>query len=173
MLSLTAVKQYPHIGGLQNTCLGDTLTYVIEMGEFVQIMNESGSHWITVSNIGCLPNHYNVYDSIQRGNTSSRVKQQICALVYSDAKDIILKFKSDEFQKGKSDRGLFCVAFAASLCAGWDPAYLCYNQDIFREHVPYCIENKYISPTPTQLKNIPIQLLNIQSHYTVCVDNQK
>ena len=48
-------QQYPHIGGLQNTCLGDTLTYIIETGEFVQVMNESVSHWITVSNIGCIP----------------------------------------------------------------------------------------------------------------------
>ena len=147
--------QYPHIGGLQDTCLGDTLPYIIETGGFVQIMNESGSHWMTVSNIGCLPNHYNVYDSIIRGNTSSRVKQHICALVYSDAKEITLKFQSVQFQKGGSDCGLFCIAFATSFCAGLDPAYLCYNQDIFREHVLYCIEYKYISPFPSTIEERP------------------
>ena len=101
-----------------------------------------------------LPNHYNVDDSIQHGNTSSRVKQQICALVYSDSKEISLKFQSVQFQKG-SYCGLFCVAFATSVCAGLDPAYLCHNQDIFREHVLYCIENKYISPFPSTIEERP------------------
>ena len=66
MLSLIAGKHCSrsstHIGGLQKTGLGDTLTYRIETGEFVQIMNDSGTHWITVSKLDCLPNHFNVYD---------------------------------------------------------------------------------------------------------------
>ena len=148
-------EQYPHIGGLQKTGLGDTLTYRIETGEFVQIMNDSGTHWITVSNLGCLPNHFNVYDSIQRGDTSSRVKQQICALVYSDAKEIILKFPSVQFQKGGSDCGLFSIAFATSLCTGFDPSDLYYNQDLLREHLFKCVENKYLSPFPCTMKKRP------------------
>ena len=46
-------------------------------------------------------------------------------------------------------------AFATCICAGLDPAYLCYNQDIFREHVLYCIENKYIFPFPSIIEECP------------------
>jgi len=56
-------KAYPHVDGLQSTILGETLAFDIPKGEFVQILNVSGCHWITVSNIGCQPGHINIYDS--------------------------------------------------------------------------------------------------------------
>ena len=59
---------FPEMGGLQRTTLGHTLTYAVERGEFVQIVNVRGNHWITVSNIGCQLNHLNVYDSILHGD---------------------------------------------------------------------------------------------------------
>lgn len=79
-------ESYPLMGGLQMTTLGETLAYTVETGEFVQIVNMRQNHWITVSNIGCIPNHFNVYDSIPSGDVSLRAKQQICAMFLSDAR---------------------------------------------------------------------------------------
>ena len=39
---------FPEMGGLQRTTLGHTLTYAVERGEFVQIVNVRGNHWITI-----------------------------------------------------------------------------------------------------------------------------
>lgn len=141
-------ERYPQMGGLQMTTLGDTLTYTIEKGEFVQIINVRGSHWITISNIGCLQNHINVYDSIPYGDVSLRVKQQICALVFSNAKEIILHFPNVQSQKGGIDCGLFSIAFATTLCTGFHPADLQYNQSYFRDHLLDCIQKRFITPFP-------------------------
>ena len=93
-----------------------------------------------------------MHDSIQRGDTSSRVEQQVCALVYSDAKEIILMFPSVQFQKGGSNCVFFSIVFATSLCTGFDPSDLYYNQDLLREHLFNCVENKYLSPFPYTMK---------------------
>ena len=105
-------EQYPLIGGLQMTTLGHTLSYAIEKGEFVQVLNIRGSHWLTISNIGCKPNLINIYDSIPYGDISTRAKQQICALVFSDAAEITQLFKCAVTNRGGSDCGLYAIAFA-------------------------------------------------------------
>ncbi len=99
-------EHYPLMGGLQATTLGDILSYTVEKGEFVQILNVRGSHWVTVSNIGCEQNCIKVYDSIPYGDLSSRARKQISALICSDANQIILKFPSVQQQKGGSDCGI-------------------------------------------------------------------
>ena len=68
-------EHFPEMSGLQRTTLGHTLTYAVERGEFVQIVNVRGNHWITVSNIGCQLNHLNFYDSIPHGDISLRALQ--------------------------------------------------------------------------------------------------
>ena len=42
-------KSYPAMGGLQNTVLGETLSFDICHGNFVQILNVGINHWITFS----------------------------------------------------------------------------------------------------------------------------
>ena len=42
----------PTIGGLENTILGETLSFSICKGDFVQILNVARNHWITVSSLG-------------------------------------------------------------------------------------------------------------------------
>ena len=102
----------------------------------------SENHLITISNIGCSLNHINVFDSIPHRHISSRAKEQICALMFSDAR------KLTQFQKGGSDCDLFSIAFAASLCTGFDPADLQYYQTLFHNH-----PLKYLTPFPAYLKN--------------------
>ena len=42
-------KSYPAMGGLQSIVLGETLSFDICHGNFVQILNVGRNHWITVS----------------------------------------------------------------------------------------------------------------------------
>ena len=51
----------------------------------MQIVNIRGNHW-------CQLNHLNVYDSIPHGDISLREKQQIAALLFTQAKAITLNF---------------------------------------------------------------------------------
>ncbi len=96
-------EHYPLMDGLQATTLGDIISYTVEKGEFVQILNVRESHWVTVSNIDCEPNCIKVYDSIPYEDLSSRARKQISALICSDANQINLKFPSVQQQKGGSD----------------------------------------------------------------------
>ena len=104
-------ERFPEIGGLQRTTLGQTLSYAVERGEFVQILNIRGNHWITTSSVGCSPNHLNIYDSIPDGDISSRAKLQIAALLCTGAKAITLKFPDVQIQHGLSDCGFvfYCI----------------------------------------------------------------
>ena len=40
--------------GLQNTFLTQNMQFQIERGRFVQILNVSSSHWITIANVECV-----------------------------------------------------------------------------------------------------------------------
>ena len=52
------------IGGLQNTLLAKNMQFQIERGRFVQILNVSGIHWITIANVGCAQGEVAVFDSM-------------------------------------------------------------------------------------------------------------
>ena len=61
----TLLKEtYPHVHGLEPVALAETLSFSVQSGEFVQILNISRCHWVTISNIGCKPGHINIYDSL-------------------------------------------------------------------------------------------------------------
>ena len=61
---LLILQQFPHVSGLQNPILQQTLTFQVHRGEFVQIINVRNNHWCTVSNIGCGEGEVKVYDSM-------------------------------------------------------------------------------------------------------------
>ena len=76
---------YPGIGGgPQNTILGETLAFDIAQTEFVQVLNVSKNHWITVSSLGCKKGHIDSLDSLPSVGISSRTKKQIAALCFAD-----------------------------------------------------------------------------------------
>ena len=75
-------KAYPIVGGLQHTTVAETLAFNIQRGKFVQILNVSGYHWITVSNIHCKPGTVAIYDSMPSGDVPRRTKEQIAAILF-------------------------------------------------------------------------------------------
>ena len=141
-------RAYPNIGGLQDTALAEILAFDIQRGEFVQVLNLSGCHWITVSNIGCKSGFVNVYDSIPSCYVSMRTKEQIAAMLFSEDKELILEYQAVQSQRGRNDCGLFALAFATSLCAGENPVEINYIQHLLCKHLLDCITHQVISPFP-------------------------
>ena len=64
-----------------STCWGfaysDTLTFELEGGEFVQILNCARNHWVCVATIGCKPGVVKVYDSMRTGGVPTTTKEAI------------------------------------------------------------------------------------------------
>ena len=136
---------YRHIGGLQDTALAETLSFDIQRGEFVQVLNVSGSHWITVSTIGCQPGVVNIYDSIPSCGVPTHTKEQIAAIIFNQDKEVTLEFQAVQSQRGSNDCGLFALAFATSLCSGESSIQTNYIQHLFRSHLLDCFTRRIIS----------------------------
>ena len=83
-------SRHSSIGGLQNTLLAKNMQFQIERGRFVQILNVSGSHWITIANVGCVQGEVAVFDSMGHTDLTQEVKQQIAALILTPTNKIIL-----------------------------------------------------------------------------------
>ena len=160
---------HPHIGGLQSTILGETLTFDIQRGNFVQVLNVSRSHWITISNIGCEPETIAIYDSLGSGSVPARTSEQIAAIVFSSSSSIQLIFKSVQMQSGGSDCGLFALAFATSLSKGEKPEEINYMQHQFRQHLQNCIVAKQFTLFPrTSRKKKPVPPISETSLQLFC-----
>lgn len=69
-------KAHSYVGGLESVALDKTLAFSVQRGEFVQVFNTTGSHWIMVSNIGCKPGTVNIYDSLPNVNSPSHTREQ-------------------------------------------------------------------------------------------------
>ena len=88
--SQSLLKSQFKIGGLQDTNHGHTLTYDIVHQKFIQILNVRGNHWVTISNIDCLSDCINVFDSLPSRDLPTMSKQQIAAMVFTESKDTTL-----------------------------------------------------------------------------------
>ena len=145
-------KSHPHVGGLQTTTKGEVLSFDIESGEFVQILNIARSHWITVSTIGCSPGVVNVFDSLPNIDLPIRGKEQIASIICTPKKKFVLHFQAVQTQVGGDDCGVFSIAFAVSLCFGLDPKATFYNQSLLRTHYINCLTNGVVTPFPGESK---------------------
>ena len=141
-------KAYPHVESLQSTTLGEVLAFKPVSSEFVQVLNISHSHWVTISNIGCQYGCVKIYDSLPNCDVPTRTKEQIAALLFYQQKDITIEFPTMQVQHGSADCGLFALAFATTLCAGDNPAHVNYTQHLLHAHLYECFIQKSISPFP-------------------------
>ena len=72
----------PNISSLQPPILSKTLqSYEAQKSQFVQVLHINENHWITVSNIGCLPNYINIFDSLPHTGLSAQARIQISCLL--------------------------------------------------------------------------------------------
>ena len=140
-----------------------------QAGEFVQVVNVSNSHWITISTIGCEESStVNVYDSLH-GTLSSRSQRLVADIVQSREHAIKVQYIDVQWQSGASDCGLFALAFATSLCSGQDPATNSYNQGQMRTHLLDFLVSGVIRPFPTRGSRRKIQPPRIKLIPVFCV----
>ena len=52
--SLILKTMYPEMGGLQSPILGESLSFDVCKGEFVQVLNVGRNHWITIYSRGTI-----------------------------------------------------------------------------------------------------------------------
>ena len=95
------------------------MSFEIQRQEFIQILHDGYSHWLTVSNIGGSGNNeISVYDSMYP-STGTYTQKQIAALISSKEKEIVIKMMNVQLQYGGYDCGLFAIAFTTALADGW------------------------------------------------------
>ena len=143
-------QAHPHMGGLQPTILGLSLTFEVQRSEFVQVLHIGGNHWLTVSNIGCPHATVHIFDSLPNIDLPSCTKAQIAALLCTDKHQIQLEFQCVQLQHGSSDCGTFALAYAASLCTRKSPTQTIYIQNMLREHLLHGIETGVLTEFPQQ-----------------------
>ena len=142
--------KFPHINGLQDCSLSDTLNFKSLHGEFVQVLNCDGRHWICISTYGCPLGKVNVFDSLRSGDISVSTKEAIATIVYTTRKSILLSFGDVQQQSNGYDCGLFALAYASSVCSGIDPTLIKYRSYELRSHFLKC-------PTKGEHQDFPVE----------------
>lgn len=153
-LALTLLKkQFPNMDGLHDTLYGCDLSFPKTSHPFVQILNISNQHWVTIASSSSMTVRF--YDSLYP-SISSLTKAQISAVMSCAERKITILRQKTQFQAGGSDCGLFAIAYATDLCLGQEPASVRYNQQVMRSHLLECLLKKKFTPFPskkgTQLK---------------------
>lgn len=143
----TLLKQQSSIPGFQQTCIGMTLTFEIQRGEFIQILHDGIGHWLTISSVGCHGAEIEVYDS-RYPSIGACIRKQIAALLSSHEEKIIVKMMDVQMQAGGCDCGLFAIAFATALTCGIQPGECTFKQGEMRKHLYKCLSRGELSMFP-------------------------
>ena len=156
---------FPALPGLQDVTRGMLLSYDIEGGEFVQILNNRRGHWITISTIGSPHPTVSVYDSMFR-SAGTHVKAQVASLIHTQASDIVLDFMTVQMQSGGADCGLFAIANATALAFGDEPpGKFMYDQEKMRHHLWQCLEKRKM----TKLRRLPRSVVTREPFHVYCI----
>ena len=150
----TLIKmQFPHIGGLKNTVLQNSMYFqpfegpvnlqIVHMGDI--------NHWIVISTVGCKGDNIEIYDSLQT-TLALETETVIARYLHSESSQIVMKFVKIATQIGNTECGLYAIAIMTALAFGQDPALLVFDQDSMRAHLGECFEVGYLQPFPVVKK---------------------
>ena len=89
-----------------------------------KVLKISGNHWTIISTIGCEAPTVN--DSMH-GNLPKSTQRLVADLVQCQKCAIIVHYIDMQWQSGRTDSGIFALAFATSLCSGQNPTATSYN----------------------------------------------
>ncbi len=104
-------KQFPHINGLQDTCLGSVYQFNSLQGEFIQILFSPG-HWLTISTMGLTHPCVAVFDS-KYSTVSTPVASQIASILRTSHQHIELQFM--DIQQQVLQRDVFITTKALQV----------------------------------------------------------
>ena len=85
------LKRQSNMPGLESTLCGQTLTYSIQTGEFVQILHTGSDHWVTISTIGTKHPTVNLYDS-KYDYANNKLQAQVASILHTDKSEINLRY---------------------------------------------------------------------------------
>ncbi len=134
-------SQFPGAQGLGHTLIQERKTRKLEQG--LQIIFDSGNHWIVASNMDSENGTVKVYDSIYTyvdGNTRKVIENLFCMPEGSN-----IEMLDIQKQEGVKDCGLFSIAIATALLFGEDPLNIRFNQVDMRSHLLKCYDTKLLS----------------------------
>lgn len=137
-------KQFPVIGGLQNTVLQAKKQNELGVQSCLQVIHSRGNHWIVASNVHQQePNKVIVYDSLY-DSIDDRTQVIIHELFGASTKHHLAKVHK---QQGVRDCGLFAIAFATAICFKQD-LHRPFQQEAMRLHLVQCFERGVCLPFP-------------------------
>ena len=136
----------PNIEGFQRPTLGPIRAFDIVAGEFIQILNTGGNHWICLSSIGCTNGHVNLYDSFFHDVVSDDIEEQAGSLLGQEFRVNVVPVQQ---QLNGSDCGVFSIAFATSLVFMQDPKAIQFDIPKMRPHLSRCLKSARMEPFPT------------------------
>ena len=142
-------KANPLMSGLQSVVLGNTMSFDIEPGEFVQILHNGHGHWLTISTVGNMHPQVQVYDSAY-SCCPTICKAQIAALLATVQPSIELQYMDVQMQSGSYDCALFAIAFATAIVFGKQPGFFLFDQSKMRQHLKKCLEQGSITMFPVK-----------------------
>ena len=162
-------EEFPKQQGLQNTLILQNFDkYESENSQFVQIIHVNGNHWLCVSNKFCPAGTVDVYDCSPGIAFSPSLKRQIAVILKSKSSNFTIRLVEVQRQIGSADCGVFSIDFAYSLCCGFDPHGIRFNQSSMRTHFNLCVDKGKIDMFPTSARRL-IEKNRIKSVKTVPV----
>lgn len=87
------------VPGLEPVACGLTMSYTVQPGEFVQILNTGNHHWVTASAIGVPHPVVRVYDS-KYSSAGTSLEAQISSMICTQEENVILEFMDVPVQAG-------------------------------------------------------------------------
>ena len=160
--------QFPYISGFQDTLLQKNHQHPVLTGEFIQIVNERNTHWITVSTLGVTqPSILKVYDSMRKPDYGIQMKEIFAALIHAKGPSILLAIENVQQQSDSCSCGLFAIAFATAECFGQDPRRITFDVSQMRSHLQSCLENRMMQPFKGNAWMKPHLLLNMISSFRI------
>ena len=140
-------EKHPHIEGLENCVLAETHSFSVPTAKFIQILNSTGQHWVTLTSVGCEMGKVKIYDSSFRG-VSKRMTTIIQKLL--NIPSIHIQIELPPYQQPNGDDcGLFAIASAVCLAEGQDPAEVNWDVHLIRPHLLQCLQKACIDKFST------------------------
>lgn len=143
--------------GLNDTSyLSDKLEWRSTPINFVQIIHVRNNHWACLSNYFCdSPNEVELFDSMHNScDPDSSVIRQVCTVLNSSARNVMIKIINVQQQCGSNECGLFALAFASDLCAHRDPFTRVYFESKFRSHLLTCFVSGKTTHFPSRSRRV-------------------
>ena len=131
---------------MQDSLLGQRLSFKVARNPFIQILHDERCHWVTVSTFGCDPGEINYYDSLFKGKITDSVKKQICNLLHLKEKKIKVHVMSVQQQKNNTACGIYAIAFAYFIANNTDPSIVSLDETKLRKHLYFGFQDSKMVP---------------------------